>query len=309
MRHPKVLLSCLVGLSLAAASCGSGTDTAVSATDTATATSEAAGETTSTESPTTAPAQTEAPAEAAQGLTPVSFASSVLGEAQLNQAAAQSGSFEVTTEVNATDGSATFTMSGRFNQAAKASEVTIDLAELAALMSEAEDSPLPAEMDGLFDEPILVRTIGDSAYVSGGVFTMFTGGEGWLELDADDASSITSDLGADLTAQNPLDEFTEDDVIIEDLGSDSIDGVNTTHYQVTVVGKDLQPFDVWIDDDQLLRQVITVQTGGDSTLGQAGTVKLTARFFDYNEPVEIETPPADQIVDGSSIAALLGADS
>ena len=162
-------------------------------------------------------------------------------------------------------------------------------------------------MAGLLDEPMIVRTIGDTSYITGGFFSMFSGGEdNWLQFDAADATSITADFGANIGSTSPLDSYENDEVIVDEVGTETIDGVNTTHYLVTIVDDEAAPFDVWIDDEGLLRQIITSQSQADDETGESVQVEFTIRFFDYGEPVTIEAPPEDKVVDGSSMTSLLG---
>ena len=100
------------------------------------------------------------------------------------------------------------------------------------------------------------------------------------------------------------------------LGTETIDGVNTTHYRVTIDvdkalaratpqqrkalkqliqaakrnGVDVAPTyaDVWIGDDGLVRRF-------SEKLGSVGTIAMT--FSDYGEPVQIEAPPANETLD------------
>ncbi len=100
------------------------------------------------------------------------------------------------------------------------------------------------------------------------------------------------------------------------LGTVTIDGVNTTHYRVTIDldkalaratpqqrkalkelvrtakrnGVDVAPthVDVWIGDDGLVRRF-------SERLGSVGTIAMT--FSDYGEPVQIEAPPANETLD------------
>jgi hypothetical protein len=104
------------------------------------------------------------------------------------------------------------------------------------------------------------------------------------------------------------------------LGTETIDGVATTHYRVTVDkadalskatpkqrellqrllrlagqrGVDAEPntVDVWVGDDGLVRRMT-------QKLGALGSVTTT--FSDFGAPVHIEAPPADQTVDFSEL--------
>ncbi len=104
------------------------------------------------------------------------------------------------------------------------------------------------------------------------------------------------------------------------LGTETVDGVQTTHYRVKVNldaalaratpkqrqavqqllraaredGVDVTPtkVDVWIGDDGLVRRLT-------EKLGTVGTVTMT--FSDYGAPVQIEAPPASETSDLSTL--------
>ncbi len=308
LRQPALLLS----LILVAGACGSAADTAIDAS--------AEGATTATDAPISADvastddtSESNGSAEApATSTGAVRFSDSVLGQSAAKQQEVQSGRFEMTTTADGASGAGTITMSGQFNTADKTSEITIDLSGAASAIAAEGGDSIPEGMAGLLDEPMVVRTVGDKAYITGGFFAMFSGGEGnWIEFESDDATSLTADFGADIGAASPLDSYENDDVIIDEVGRETIDGVETTHYLVTIAddgagSADTEPFDVWIDGDGLLRQITTSQVQADDETGQDVNVQLTIRFFDYGEPVTIEAPPADKVIDGANMAALLG---
>ena len=93
------------------------------------------------------------------------------------------------------------------------------------------------------------------------------------------------------------------------VGTESVDGVETTHFQGTVGIKDaaaqLSPelakraqalgsnadvinFDLWTDAQNLPRKVVTTAKSSE------GAYTVTALFRDYNKSVSVSAPPADQ---------------
>ena len=99
------------------------------------------------------------------------------------------------------------------------------------------------------------------------------------------------------------------------MGSDTIGGVSTTHYKVTVdleraaarlsgsgrrslqrviqsTGTKKLPVDVWVDGDGYVRKVEYSQGSGN---GKA--VKVTMELHDFGSPKQIEAPPAASVID------------
>jgi len=102
---------------------------------------------------------------------------------------------------------------------------------------------------------------------------------------------------------------------VERLGSDTVQGLNTTHYKVTVdlaraadrsngstrkalrrviqtTGQKSLPVDVWIDGDGYVRKVEYSQGSGNGK-----GAKVTMELHDYGAPVPVKPPPADSVVD------------
>jgi len=85
-----------------------------------------------------------------------------------------------------------------------------------------------------------------------------------------------------------------------DKGTEEIDGVETRHYTATVdttkayeqLGTKRDPnapdsliYDVWLDEDDLIRQLVLTQEGSKATL----------RATDWGEPVDIDTPKDSEL--------------
>jgi hypothetical protein len=102
---------------------------------------------------------------------------------------------------------------------------------------------------------------------------------------------------------------------VEEVGSESVDGVETTHYKVTVdleraaarsSGSDREalkrliqaggvktlPVDVWIDGKDYVRKVQYAQR-----IGNGKAVKITMNLHDFGSPVSVKPPPAGSVVD------------
>jgi hypothetical protein len=106
---------------------------------------------------------------------------------------------------------------------------------------------------------------------------------------------------------------------VEKIGNDTVSGVATTHYKVTVdleqaaarangeARKSLRevirlggvkklPFDVWLDGDGYVRKMVYAEQSGR---GAAARVSMV--LHDFGSRVTIERPPSDKVVDFTSI--------
>jgi hypothetical protein len=114
---------------------------------------------------------------------------------------------------------------------------------------------------------------------------------------------------------------------VETVGTDTLHGVETTHYRATLDPASIEqsrsgtgqgdlreladelftapeleeiPFDVWLDADGLIRQfrldVTAAQPGGDTA-----RASMSFELWDVGAPVEIELPPGDEVVDAESL--------
>ncbi|MCP2343356.1 hypothetical protein [Actinomadura rupiterrae] len=106
---------------------------------------------------------------------------------------------------------------------------------------------------------------------------------------------------------------------VHKVGTESVDGTQTTHYQGTVTVKEaLQQlnaqqradaqkwldkaansdkklnFDLWVDSDNLPRKMVTKGAGAN---GDTGTV--TVLYRDYGKSFKVSPPPSDQVGDFS----------
>jgi hypothetical protein len=109
------------------------------------------------------------------------------------------------------------------------------------------------------------------------------------------------------TPDRLLDDLTKASTKVEKLGSEQIRGVTTTHYRAQldktklgVDGNADQPgvVDAWIDDHGLSRR-IRVPNGGDDDV--ANVVDL----FDFGVSVDVEAPPADDILTEEAFSKLM----
>ncbi|WP_432929697.1 LppX_LprAFG lipoprotein [Microbispora sp. CA-135349] len=159
---------------------------------------------------------------------------------------------------------------------------------------------------------------GDVAYVKVDMLKTLVGAtKPWIRLDLKQLGSqsgvnVDQFLGQaqqfDLKTSAAMLTASKD---VKSVGSEQVGGVDTTHYSGTFPvdeavkqlpeerrarlqgelanAKDVK-FDAWIDAQGLPRKVEL--NGGEPN---AGTLKATAMFKAFNEPVSIEAPAADQV--------------
>jgi hypothetical protein len=229
----------------------------------------------------------------------------------------------------------TFSMGGDgvFDYSRPQGRMTIDLGDLAELSRGVlVDRPMEVVFDGLV---YYMR-------FPGGLMELGGLGDKWLKIDF---AKLDEETGVDLGAlqqanQNPaqLLQFlrgTSDD--IEELGRESVRGVETTHYRATVdldeaaergadvgefsdemreqleaeiervkrqTGLETLPVDVWVDEDDLVRRLrmnFTFPVDGE----QAG-MDMKVDYFDFGVEVRAAPPPAAETVDVAELAGLGG---
>lgn len=124
----------------------------------------------------------------------------------------------------------------------------------------------------------------------------------FLEFDTTDPNSPFGDLGG-VTQGDPLATFEAFDAGLRTaryVGREDVDGEEMSRYVLTVDGeaaakaqgtpqgalpKDLT-YDLWLDDDDLMRRVQYPMTGGGVTISMS----------EWGEPVRIEAPPRSAIM-------------
>lgn len=146
-----------------------------------------------------------------------------------------------------------------------------------------------------------------------------SGDKQWVKLDL---ARLAQQRGLDLsslTNTSPTPDsalaYLRGTTKVEDLGSEKVDGVDTTHYRARVdleraaarskgaeraslrrvirsTGAKKIPIDLWVDGKGLIRRLRYAQPAGG---GRA--IKITMNLHDYGAPVSIHPPPSDSVVD------------
>lgn len=199
-------------------------------------------------------------------------------------------------------------------------EVSIDLGALLALFG-GPKQPVAIRVRLVHESGGLVAyaSYGNSALTG----QALPPGKHWVRASAKDLPKSGSlDLGS-LAQTSAPDQFARlADVTGKAtlVGREPVGGVATTHYRTTIdygklatlhpelkktllglVGTSAAaaPMDVWIDGSALMRRLrlsVSVKSGG-----QTGTTTFTVTSSDFGEPVDIQAPPASEVVDVSSL--------
>jgi hypothetical protein len=226
----------------------------------------------------------------------------------------QTAHFDLSVEVKEpqTGRAVTFTGHGAFDDSQQAVGMTFDFPDLGT------DAPDSMELRLLF--PVMYMHF--NGLPAG---EQLPNGKNWVKIDL---QRQLRKLGVNLQQlamsgnQSPTDALAQlrGSKHAKKLGTETIDGVETTHYRVKVdlnealaratpkERKAVQRLlrtakengfdaagtsvDVWVGDDGLVRRL-------SEKLGRVG--KFTMTFSDYGEPVQIEAPPPDETVDFSAL--------
>lgn len=162
---------------------------------------------------------------------------------------------------------------------------------------------------------------GDALYLRSPLFSrLLPQGKTWVSVHM---QKLGAKLGADvgqLAQSNPADVLPalRKAGSVHKLGTETIDGVETTHYQAVVdptklpgisAAKNVQitpfPVDAWVGtDDGLLRRLTMSETAAAGT--QTAAVRWTMDLSNYGEQVTVTVPPAGDTLDLTNVATGTG---
>jgi hypothetical protein len=158
--------------------------------------------------------------------------------------------------------------------------------------------------------------------------SQFTGGKPWVRFSVSQASQQAGvNLDSVIKRANPAEQtkiFTGSKDAHK-VGTESIDGVKTTHYEGTLTpeqagtldpqaqqafkqfyqrsGANKVTFDLWVGNDSLPRKLVT------SVAAEKGTASSTMIFSDYNKSFSVSAPPAGEVADGNQLKNAFGGQS
>ncbi|MER6527674.1 LppX_LprAFG lipoprotein [Streptomyces sp. NPDC001508] len=181
--------------------------------------------------------------------------------------------------------------------------------------------------DKATDGQVEIRLIDKAMYIGGNAeMAKEMDGKSWIKFDMSalggDSGRAMDQLGAGEAGKNPAADstFLTGSKDVKKVGTETVDGVETTHYKGTVslddlrttlkdkdkearerretsieqyekMGLDSMTMDMWIDGEHHTKQF---RMRGDA---QKGPLDMTITFLDYNKPVKVTAPPAKDTAD------------
>ena len=228
----------------------------------------------------------------------------------------------------------TVTATGAYDNAARQAQLSVDLASLTGSLG-----ALGGSSAGL-NQPLEEVVSDGHLYMKlGAMGSVFGAKTPWVEIKGLDALSkqLTGSSGLSLDPNDTKGMGTDYLSYLQgiagtvtEVGTETVDGVDTTHYKADIDIQDLLakagdqlspaakkrlqdmtakatgsiPVEVWIGSDGLVRRVTMTMDassmGMGSTLGAkggsaTGSVGLTLDLTEVGQPVQITVPPADQV--------------
>lgn len=239
-------------------------------------------------------------------------------------------SMTMTERVSALPSPMVMTAEGAENFVTRQASMSMDLSALAAAaggrLGSASDWKVEAVGDGLV-------TYMRAPFLQ----AMLNVDKPWLKIDLEEAGKMAGFNVASLTSYGPNQSNLYLDYLLgakdtKVLGHELVRGVRTTHYETTVdfdlylrslpsdrradakkmldslnkaTNAKYGPFEIWIDAQNRVRRE-KISSFSDSTPAGKVQMDITIDLFDYDLPVSITIPPADQTVDLVDLAGSLG---
>ena len=226
---------------------------------------------------------------------------------------------------------------GGFDTPAQRAHLLFDLSSLAELFKSFGSSfggTVKGDLGSPEDWKLELIQDGDTAYIRFPLMAKdMPDGKTWVKGDAKELSGANagqlSQFGsfAGTDARDVFGLLKAVSGSIESVGSEELRGVETSHYRATIDFAKLEqlvpkeqrqslggldqsakqagltelPLDVWIDADQRVRKLSidldAKQPGTDASV----KASLVVELFDYGTPLDVELPPADQVVDAATL--------
>ncbi|NNC41651.1 MAG: hypothetical protein HKO03_00250 [Acidimicrobiia bacterium] len=223
-------------------------------------------------------------------------------------------------------------VSASIDPAANSSIVVMDLGDIFGQLGGDQLEGLSDEDIAALSEPIEVITIGTSSWTRMGFFSAMFGMDPNAYLEGEGDVLGVNDLGASFTSPDDFTSmFEESGAEVEDLGTETIRGVETTHLRAVIDGakmaeqmepaeraefeqvypSDIEfPIEIWVgkDDGRLYRylldmdELLLAQTQ-DADLSGIDRMTMMVEVWDYGSDLGIAPPSADLIVTEEELAA------
>lgn len=214
---------------------------------------------------------------------------------------------------------ATILFSTSFDTETGDTSFLMDMSSMMGDLSGESDDPLAGMFAGMMGE-MEVRQIGDTVYLKFPLFTAMFGAETeWVSMPAEEGGDFTSDFETMPTDPGDLlGNFDPAGATVETVGSENVNGVDATHYKVEldvsamemtaeerseleqsgIWAQGVIPVDLWVSDaGYMVRMIMEIDGSGLDLPADESfeTMTLHYDFFDINEPVTIEAPPASEV--------------
>ncbi len=226
---------------------------------------------------------------------------------------------------------------GGFDTPSKRAQLKVDLSSLAELMK-GLGAGLGGQVQGDLGSPddwkLEAIQDGDTAYIRFPLLAKrLPSGKTWVKGDAKGLSGPgTGQLGrlGSFAGTDPRSIFEMLKAVsgsIEAVGSEKVRDVETSHYRATIDFAKLQqlvpadkqqslggvdqaakqagvqqlPVDIWIDAEQRVRKIAVDLDAKQPGTGTPIKASLVVEFYDYGTPLDLQLPPADQVVDAASL--------
>jgi hypothetical protein len=202
------------------------------------------------------------------------------------------------------------------------SSFSMDMSGMAGAIAEEDDPMGFASMFGAME----VRTIGETAYLKFGFFTMMMGAQTeWVSMPAEEGAGFEADMQQSLPSDpsSLLEDYEAANAEVTELGRQTVNGVEADHYLITIdaaahlealsaseraelesagpIPNGDLPIELWISDDgHVVRMLMDIDGSAiEHASPEEAFDRMTFTFdvFDINQPVTIEAPPADQVTD------------
>jgi len=209
------------------------------------------------------------------------------------------------------------TGSGDFANASKQGQMTMSVAEVAGQRMVSQRIQMDAVIDGatMYVRSPLLGSFMQSP-LSG---SQLENGKSWVKVDLQKAEAANGVDYSSVMSQSPTQALHQLEAAgsVESIGTEMIDGVATTHYQVTNLdlsklpqGAKIEalahpkygPIDVWIGnkDGYVYRESFSLSY---SAAGKSPSVSMQVDLSKFGEKVNVAIPPASKVFDATSLAS------
>jgi hypothetical protein len=232
-----------------------------------------------------------------------------------------------------------FSGDGAFDSGADRASLSFDLSSFAGLLgglfagAAGEDAPDFGDADAWKIEAVQDGTVMYLRFPA--VSDELPDGKSWVRIDPTtmaEAQGFDFEQFEQFTSNDPrkmLDFLKAVSGEVETVGTEELRGVSTTHYRATVdlrnyerlvpaedreelssmfgelieqSGVSEMPFDVWLDDAGLVRKLELTFSQTQPGTTDVAEASMAFELYDYGADVEIELPPASQVVDASALS-------